>query len=137
MALPKGDSALLSLPYFGGYLTLVASAFLLIFIYFTLSLRKEPVVPLHIRRFSLTLSIIITVGSIILFLVMCIRTNDYRREKDDIASKKFGYLEEAYYGAVMMTVVDILATIFCMPTYIYLNLCNYKSVKVTEGLEKK
>ena len=137
MALPKGDTALLSLPYFGGYLTLVAIAFLLIFLYLTLSLRKEPAVPLHIRRFSLTLSIIITVGSIILFLVMCIRTNDYRREKDDIASKTPVYLGEAYYGAVLMTVVDILATLFCMPTYIYLNLCSYKSVKNTEALEKK
>lgn len=82
--------------------------------------------PIHIRRFSLTLSIIITVGSIILFIVMCIRTNDYRKEKDNIASKIADYLGEAYYGAVLMTVVDILATVFCMPTYIYLNLCSCK-----------
>jgi hypothetical protein len=38
--LPRGETALLSLPYFGGYLSLVAISLLLIFLYLALSLRK-------------------------------------------------------------------------------------------------
>lgn len=56
------------------------------FVYLGLGLRREPRVPVHIRRFCLTLSLVVTLASLVLMVVMCIRTNDYRKEKNAIAS---------------------------------------------------
>lgn len=85
--MPEGAGPLLSVPYFGGQLALVAVSLLLVFLYLGLGLRREPVVPVHIRRFCLTLSFVVILGSIVLMVVMCIRTNDYRKEQDAIARK--------------------------------------------------
>lgn len=91
--LPSTNSVLLSLPYFGGELALVAICLLLVFIYLALGLRREPGVPIHIRRFCLTLSIVVAIGSIVLMVVMSIRTNDYREEKDAITSRSISMQE--------------------------------------------
>ena len=73
--------------FLGGYLILFSLAFALIFIYFILMQRKLPTTPKHIRRFGITLCLILALVQIILGVVLPIRANDYRSSQDQLSGR--------------------------------------------------
>jgi len=54
------ENCTLPLSYMGGYLILISFAFGMIFTYFLLMRRKEPDTPKYLKRFGITLCLVMT-----------------------------------------------------------------------------
>ena len=104
----------------GGYLILISVAFTLIFSYFLLMLRKENTTPKYIRRFGITLCIIVAGAQTILGAILPIRAKDYHSSQAQLSGKSKQYLGSQYSAVMMLTVLDIMFVYVAIPHFIYL-----------------
>lgn len=83
---------MLAIPYLGGIIILLALGLGFIFIYFSLVLLREPNIPLYMRRFFITLSLLTVVAESLLVVVLSVRANDYRLMQGELKGNSLPYL---------------------------------------------
>jgi H+/gluconate symporter-like permease len=77
----KGSEAILELPYFGGYLVLLALAIALLMIYQLIEHVKTDKPPKYMRVLSFIVSVIVVIISVLLIVVMSVRAHDYNQNE--------------------------------------------------------
>lgn len=87
MTLPSSSTLTIDVPYIGCMLVLISIGVILTIVYLWLSFRQEASLPIYVKRFGVTLSILLTLLHTALGVILPIRANDYRRHQNAISGK--------------------------------------------------
>jgi hypothetical protein len=93
--------------------------------------RKEASTPKYLRRFSITLCLLLTGVQTVLGVILPIRASDYHSSQSQLTGIIHRYSGGQYSGVMMITVLDIMFVYVSVPHFLYLLVVNCKVVKKT------